>query len=69
MCFIDYTKAFDKVQHEEFLEVLGNLNMHGKDIRIVCNLYWEQTACTRIDNDLREYTRKERSATGMRFLA
>ena len=60
LCFIDYTKAFDKVQHEELLGMLGKLDIHGKDLRIVRNLYWEQTACMRIDNDLSEYTRIER---------
>ena len=54
LCFIDYTKAFDKVQHEELLGMLGKLDIHGKDLRIVRNLYWEQTACMRIDNDLSE---------------
>ena len=60
LCFIDYTKTFDKVQHEELLGMLGKLDIHGKDLRIVRNLYWEQTACMRIDNDLSEYTRIER---------
>ena len=60
LCFIDYTKAFDKVQHEELLGMLGKLDIHGKDLRIFRNLYWEQTACMRIDNDLSEYTRIER---------
>ena len=60
LCFIDYTKAFDKVQHEELLEILGKLDIHGKDLRILRNLFWEQTACMRADNDLGEYTRIER---------
>ena len=33
MCFIDYTKAFDKVQHEELLKLLQSLDLDGKDIR------------------------------------
>ena len=41
-------------------EMLGKLDIHGKDIRIVGNLYWEQTACMRIDNDLSEYSRIKR---------
>ena len=60
MCFIDYPKAFDKVLHEELLQILEKLYIHGKDWRILCNLYWEQTAYMRVDNDLSEYTRIER---------
>ncbi|XP_037779155.1 uncharacterized protein LOC119575579 [Penaeus monodon] len=40
MCFVDYTKAFDKVQHEELLQTLQRLDMDGKDIRLLRNLYW-----------------------------
>ena len=43
MCFIDYTKAFDKVKHEELLQILQCLDLDGKDLRLIRNLYWEQT--------------------------
>ncbi|XP_042883267.1 uncharacterized protein LOC122260182 [Penaeus japonicus] len=56
MCFIDYTKAFDKVQHEELLRLLQGLDLDGKDIRLIRNLYWEQKACMRVDNDTSKYT-------------
>lgn len=26
-CLIDYTKAFDKIQHENLFELLGKLNL------------------------------------------
>ena len=48
LCFIDYTKAFD----EEIMSILDSLNIDGKDLRIVRNIYWEQTAAMRIGNDL-----------------
>ena len=38
--FIDYTKDFDKVQHEGVLRIMRNLDLDGKDIRIIQNLYW-----------------------------
>ena len=44
LCFIDYAKAFDKVKHEDLFEFLQNLDIDGKDLRLIRNLYWEQTA-------------------------
>ena len=35
MCFIDYTKAFDRVQHDELLKILMNLDLYGKDIHLI----------------------------------
>ena len=32
MSFIDYTKAFDRVQHDELLKMLTSLDLYGKDI-------------------------------------
>ena len=53
LCFIDYSKAFDKVRHEKLFEILKMLNIDGKDFRTLRNLYWEQSAAVRIDG---EYT-------------
>ena len=53
LCFIiDYTKAFNKLRHEEIMSILDSLNIDGNDLRIVRNIYWEQTAAMRIGNDL-----------------
>ena len=52
MCFIDYEKAFDKVRHPQLIEILKNLNIDGKDIRLITNLYWSQQAAVNIDNNL-----------------
>ena len=38
LCCIDYTKAFDKLRHEEIMSILDSLNIHGKDLRIVRNI-------------------------------
>ena len=40
LCFIDYTKAFDKVKHEEIIKMLNNLKVDGKDLRLIKNMYW-----------------------------
>ena len=51
LCFIDYSKAFDKVKHEELFKLLENLDIDGKDLRIVRNLYWDQTAAVRLEGE------------------
>ena len=58
--FIDYTKAFDKVQHKNLFNLLEGLNLDGKDLRLLRNLYWEQTACIRVGKDTSQYTNIKR---------
>ena len=41
LCFIDYTKAFDKVKHQNLIEILESLDIDGKDLRLITNLYWK----------------------------
>ena len=60
LCFIDYTKAFDKLRHEEMMSILDSLNIDGKDLRIVRNIYWEQKAAMRIGNYLSAFQDIER---------
>ncbi|GFO02707.1 endonuclease-reverse transcriptase [Plakobranchus ocellatus] len=50
LCFIDYTKAFDRVRHDEIITELKQFNIDGKDLRIIKTKYWEQTAAMRIEN-------------------
>ncbi|GFR84702.1 RNA-directed DNA polymerase from mobile element jockey [Elysia marginata] len=44
LCFIGYSKAFDKVKHSELfgIHVLDQLNIDGKNLRILRNLNGEQ---------------------------
>ena len=49
LCFIDYSKAFDKVRHEELFRMLEALDIDGKDLQLLRNLYWEQTAAIQIE--------------------
>ena len=51
LCFIDYTKAFDRVQHMEIIKQLQKLHVNGKDLRIIKSRYWEQTAAVKIENE------------------
>lgn len=52
LCYINYTKVFDKVQHKDLFELLGKLDLFGKDIRIIHSIYWKQTICIWIENKL-----------------
>ncbi|XP_037789312.1 uncharacterized protein LOC119584717 [Penaeus monodon] len=38
LCFIDYSKAFDKVRHEDLFTILSSLNIDAKDLCILRNL-------------------------------
>ncbi|GFO09383.1 RNA-directed DNA polymerase from mobile element jockey-like [Plakobranchus ocellatus] len=43
LCFIDYSKAFDKVRYVELFRMLEKLDIDGKDLRVIRNLYWNRT--------------------------
>ena len=55
ICFIDYSKAFDKVRHDELFNILEELDIDGKDLRIIKNLYWKQKAAVRIEGECSEF--------------
>ena len=55
ICFIDYSKAFDKVKYSNLFNILQILNCDGRDLRVLRNLYWEQEAAKRVDNEYSEY--------------
>ena len=59
-CFIDYSKAFDRVHHDQLISCLERIGIDGKDIRIIANLYWHQKAAIRIDNELSPFTSIQR---------
>ena len=52
LCFIDHTKAFDTIKHKRMIKLLQDINVDGKDLRVIKNLYWEQTAAIRYENEL-----------------
>ena len=55
LCFIDYSKAFDKVKHDRLFEILENLDIDGKDLRVIRNLYWDQCAAVRVQDEHSEF--------------
>lgn len=50
LCFLDYEKAFDSVQHAAMIESLKRIGVDGKDIRVIENLYWNQRAAVKLPN-------------------
>ena len=61
--FLDYKKAFDRVNHTKLMESLERCGMNGKDRNIIQNLYWDQTAKVRVGESLSENVE---SRTGVR---
>ena len=59
-CFIDYSKAFDRIHHQQLIDCLEKIGMDGKDIRIIANLYWMQKAAIRVGDELSDYTEIKR---------
>ena len=55
LCFIDYSKAIDRVKHSDLFDILLRHNCDGKDLRVIRNLHWKQEATIRIDNDCSVY--------------
>ena len=50
ICFIDYTKAFDRVKNFKMIECLSDIGMDDKDLQIISKLYWEQSASVRTES-------------------
>lgn len=60
VCFLDYAKAFDTVKHAELMKILEEIQLDGKDLRIIRNLYWNQSAAIRIGNDVGDFVTIEK---------
>ena len=44
IAFIDYTKAFDGVNHCKLLEVMKTSRIPFDETKLIANLYWKQSA-------------------------
>ena len=55
MSFIDYEKTFDRLRHYDLMEVSKSIDIDGKDMRMIKNLYWKQQAAVRVEGVLTEY--------------
>ena len=54
VCFVDFEKAFDRVNWIKMMEVLKKLGVDWRDRRMICNLYMGMTATVRIGGDCSE---------------
>ena len=49
ICFIDYTKTFDRIKQIKMIECLQEIDIDEKDLQIITKLHWEQTAVVGTD--------------------
>ena len=47
--YIDYEKAFDRVYHDHLMSKLKSCDIDAMDLRMIQNLYWNQTASIRLE--------------------
>ncbi|GFS21892.1 LINE-1 reverse transcriptase [Elysia marginata] len=66
LCFIDYTKAFDRVRHDEIMKNLTQIKIDGKDLRVIKNIYWEQMAAMQVEGETSTYQKIKKIKRGVR---
>ena len=54
MCFVHYTKACDRIEHNEVMHALDDLSLDDKDLRLIQTLYYQQYAAIRVNSKLSE---------------
>ena len=55
ICFPNYEKVFDNVKHADLFKFPGDLHLDGKDLELIVNLYWNQIAAARVEDELIEW--------------
>ena len=53
-CFIDYSKAFDTVNHEQLISSLSGTEVDDNNIAVIAHLYWLQITRIHKGSDLTE---------------
>ena len=61
-CFIDYSKAFDTVNHEQLINSLSETEVDDNHIAVIAHLYWQQITQIRKGSDLTEPVKIKRGA-------
>ncbi len=54
ICFIDYTKAFDRFKHDLLFKILSKAGVPDKEINIIKHIYLQQKATVRYENETSE---------------
>jgi hypothetical protein len=54
ICFVDFEKAFDRVDWIKLLQILKNVGVDWRDRRLIANLYVHQKAVVRVGNETSE---------------
>ena len=52
ICFVDFEKAFDRVNWVKMMSILRNLGVDWRDRRMIAELYMNQEAVVRIEDDV-----------------
>ena len=55
LTYIDYSKAFDKIQHNKLLQMLEEINVPYLERRLIKNIYFEQKSTIRCDGQLTDF--------------
>lgn len=63
ICFIDYQKAFDRINHDKLVAIMLEVGIPLHEVKLIVDLYWKQTACVKLDEGC---TRKLRIQPGAR---
>ena len=58
-CFLDYTKAFDSVWHDDLRAVLCSLKVRDKLINLLKNVYVKSQLAVKIGTTLGDWSRAE----------
>ena len=60
VCYIDYTKVFDKVNHNKLLQIMRQIGIPQLKSKLIYNLYWKQHAKVKFENNMTERIRIEK---------
>ena len=55
VCFIDYSKAFDCVSHQQLWKALADMNFNPTIGSLIRHLYEDQEATVRVDNGFSDW--------------
>ena len=53
-CFVDFSKAFDNISRDKLYTKLNNLGVKGKFLKIIQDMYDNDSACVKINNNISE---------------